>query len=126
MSSQFHVYRLEYSNQRHDGAYVRFDRESTVDSDDHTYGSNITSNNWIWSNFSSCNGEYDADANRCSLLAPFDNPMNIVIDIVVGGNVGGWLCATGLRESDYNVFDRGVEIEISKIVVSALNFEHCS
>jgi hypothetical protein len=121
MSSQFYRYAVELSNQRQDGAYVRFDRNK-VNVDNRVFGTTISSDEWIWSNFSSCNRTYDADANQCSFLAPFDNPMNLVIEIYIGGV---W-CGANVRKSDYNVLDYGVEMEISKIVVSALYFDTCS
>jgi hypothetical protein len=125
MSSQFYKYRVEYSNQLDDGAYVRFDREESTDvvtSDNSVFGPIVYSDQWIWSNFPSCNRKYDADANRCSLLAPFDNTMNIVIDIVIGGE---W-CGEGVNSSHYDVLDRGVEMEISSILISGLYFDNCS
>ncbi len=121
MSSRFHKYRLEYSNQRIDGAYIRFERQSTsVDKND--YNKTILSDEWISSGVSVCNGKYDADASRCSLLAPFDNPMYIGMNILVGGME----CGYNVDASDYDIFDQGVEMEISNIVVSALQFDECS
>lgn len=113
MSSQFYRYRLEYSNQRANGAYIRFERNN-VDTGDYVLGPTISNNEWIGSDFPSCNGAYDSAASRCSELAPFDNPMNIVIDIGVGGD---W-CGEGVRAVDYDAFEAvGVEMEISSIDV---------
>lgn len=115
----FDSYGIEYSNQKHDGAYIKF----MADDD------SIMPNKWSSSDFAICDGKYDADANRCSMLAPFDSPMNIMIDIVVGGGVdpiSKW-CGAGVSQSDYNILDRddGVELEISRIAVYALTFDEC-
>lgn len=122
MSSQFHIYGVEISNQRHDGAYIQFYRKSTVDTNDSiTYGPKISNNQWIWSQFYGCNDKYDPDAKKCSLLAPFDNPMQVWLRLLIGDT---W-CDDGVNESDYDAFDHGVEMEIADVVVYALQFDEC-
>jgi hypothetical protein len=55
------------------------------------------------------------------LLAPFDNPLQVSLVVSIGGDS----CSANVNESDYDVFDRGVEMEISNVVVFALQFDEC-
>lgn len=118
MSSHFYTYGVEYSNQRNDDAYVVFYRKSSIDPNDVTYGQTIS--NDLWSQFSTCNRTYDSDTIHCSLFALFDNAMNIWLRLATNDS---W-CNEGVNASDYEVFD--VEMEISHIVVFALQFDECN
>lgn len=131
MSSQFNTYSVEYSNQRHDDAYVRFERNRLAN---RTEESKINVDEW--SDILSCAGKYDnTDASRCSQLASFDNPMSIFIHIDAGAinefsdgtsqDVDDW-CGAGVLPTDYDRFDRGIELEISQILVYALYFDECT
>ena len=118
MSSQFHNYSVELSNQKYDGAYIKF-----APADDHMDDRTIYSEEWLSSGFPPCNNTYFAEASRCSRLAPFDDRMKIFIRYNVGHG-DGW-CGASVMPSDYDALDRGVEIEISSIVVSGLYYDEC-
>jgi hypothetical protein len=114
--SQFNVYSVEYSNLLRDGAYVRFDRRADNDVDEVIYGPTIFGDQWQSLDVRVCVGQYHADGNRCSFLAPFDAAMNIYLQLATGDQ-----CWQGGDIVDGD----NVEMEISKIVVSAMYFDEC-
>jgi hypothetical protein len=121
ISSQFNRYGVEYSNQRDDGAYIRFERKNGDKEKKIVVGPKILNDQWIWSGFWACDEQkYDADASRCSLLAPFDNEMHINIGMVVNN-----MCGIGENPADHAIFDRGIEMEIERIDIYALYFDKC-
>lgn len=125
MSTQFYNYGIELSSQSDDGAYIEFYRTLSTTNinntdDNHIDGRRISSDEWISSDFTPCK-HYVAGAPRCSLLAPFDNSMQINLVLQVGN---GW-CTASLDSLDNDELDRDVEMEISSIVVSALQSNIC-
>ncbi len=87
-----------------------------------------------WSKgFSICDGKYNSSTgHRCSPLAPFDSPMNILIHMGIGtrpnGNVRSIMewCGVGVNQSDYDLIEeRGVEIEIISISVYSAALDEC-
>lgn len=73
--------------------------------------------NWVWS-FPPCRNNYTAEASKCSYLAPFDNKMNLIMNIAVGGQWGNVDKEyNNIPYSLYDAFDQGVEMEVSDVVV---------
>lgn len=105
MLNQFHTYGVEYSNHAGD-EYIQF---YVKNQDGQTQnGPKVTNDVWIWHDFTACNYNYTNEANRCSYLAPFDNPMNVYMVMGVESAALG-----------NDAFVNGVEMEIASVVVYA-------
>jgi hypothetical protein len=115
ISTQFYTYGVEYSNHI-DDEYVKF--YIRAPNGQVQNGPKLNKDVWIWTDFPPCNYQYTAEAARCSYLAPFDNRMNLIMNIAVGGD---WGNCCGVTPADYNAFDNGVEMEISDVTIYSAN-----
>jgi len=113
-SNTFVTYGVEYSNKAYD-EYVQFyiKRENGQI----VWGPKVLKDTWIWNDFPPCGYQYTAEATRCSYLAPFDNPQELIMNIAVGGD---WGNCCGVQPGDYNAFDAGVIMEVKWVGVWGL------
>ena len=106
---------FEYSNLLRDGAYVRFDRRADNDDDEVIYGPTIFGDQWQSLDVRMC-WTVSCRWKSMFILAPFDAAMNIYLQLATGDQ-----CWQGGDIVDGD----NVEMEISKIVVSAMYFDEC-
>jgi len=112
-ANTFITYGVEYSNNA-GNEYVQF--YIIRESGQMVLGPRVIRDTWIWDDFPLCGYQYTAEATKCSYLAPFDNPHELIMNIAVGGDWGG---CCGVEPGDYNVFDVGVIMEIKSVKVWA-------